>query len=272
MNYTYVRYGDHLPMVGVLQLLLNRTGLSLVPDGVFGGQTLAAVKSFQKLRGLVPDGAVGENTWGSLTDGVCLPIVDCVDVWDPRLLSGDVRYLREVGGDPLVIGGMCNGVEQVVALLAHRKNVFLLRFHGHGDRGWAGVSVGQAELDPHSKEHSDIWANPKIKPVIMKILGQLRWIFGLYGCVEFLGCETGRGKQGYQFLSQLANELHVPVIAGKHDQYFGRLQTFRVFGPTATAFPGGMNLRDWCKSRPPFAAKAEKEWHPRSVLGELKAA
>ena len=32
MNYTLLTQGDSLPMVGVLQHLLNRTGLSVVPD------------------------------------------------------------------------------------------------------------------------------------------------------------------------------------------------------------------------------------------------
>ena len=52
MNYTDLREGDRLPMVGVLQHLLNRTGASLVADGVFGARTLAAVKAFQRPRGL----------------------------------------------------------------------------------------------------------------------------------------------------------------------------------------------------------------------------
>ena len=106
MNYTDLREGDHLPMVGVLQQLLNRTGASLVPDGDFGPKTSAAVRAFQLPRGLVPDGIVGEMTWGRLTAGVSLPIVDSVDVWDPTFMSEDATYLQKAGANPLLIGGI----------------------------------------------------------------------------------------------------------------------------------------------------------------------
>jgi len=40
----------------------------LSPDGVFGGQTEAAVRSFQRGCGMVPDGIVGPKTWGALDE------------------------------------------------------------------------------------------------------------------------------------------------------------------------------------------------------------
>jgi hypothetical protein len=50
-----------------LQTALNRHGAKLVVDGVFGRLTEAAVKAFQKSRGLVPvDGIVGPLTWSEL--------------------------------------------------------------------------------------------------------------------------------------------------------------------------------------------------------------
>lgn len=82
MNYTYLSVGDNLPTVGILQKLLNRAGAKLNPDGVFGPKTLAAVRQFQRSKGLTPDGIVGKDTWPRLTEGLDLPIVDCVDVFD----------------------------------------------------------------------------------------------------------------------------------------------------------------------------------------------
>jgi hypothetical protein len=41
-------------------------GSGLKVDGIFGNNTLSAVKSFQKSRGLVVDGVVGPKTWGAL--------------------------------------------------------------------------------------------------------------------------------------------------------------------------------------------------------------
>jgi peptidoglycan hydrolase-like protein with peptidoglycan-binding domain len=49
-----------------LQTALNRHGAKLVVDGVFGRLTEAAVKAFQKSRGLVVDGIVGPLTWSKL--------------------------------------------------------------------------------------------------------------------------------------------------------------------------------------------------------------
>lgn len=49
--------------VARLQVELNRRAdAGLVPDGQFGEQTLAAVKTYQARRGLRPDGIVGSGT------------------------------------------------------------------------------------------------------------------------------------------------------------------------------------------------------------------
>lgn len=249
MNYPDLRSGDHLPMVGVLQHLLNRTGASLATDGIFGPKTMAAVKAFQKPRGMADDGIVGEATWTRLTAGVSLPILDSVDVWDPTFLQEDAKYIQKAGGNPLLIGGMCNGVGQVVSLLSAYRNVFLLRFHGHGAPGVASVSSGHGELDPKLREQADIWSNPKI----LGMLSQLRPVFGPYGCVEFIECQTGGGKSGRRLLSELASRLGVPVIGAVQDQPFGKLWSFRLSSPTVTVLPGGGNLSTWCKALPRFA-------------------
>jgi len=41
MNHTLLQSGDNLPMVGVLQLLLNRSRASLQADGHFGSLSLS---------------------------------------------------------------------------------------------------------------------------------------------------------------------------------------------------------------------------------------
>ena len=51
-----------------LQELLNSNGnYNLAVDGIFGKNTLAAVKDYQKNNSLAVDGIVGANTWGALT-------------------------------------------------------------------------------------------------------------------------------------------------------------------------------------------------------------
>ena len=65
-NYSQVGYGSSGSDVKTLQELLNSNGYSLEVDGVFGSETQAAVKDYQKSNGLSVDGIVGTNTWGTL--------------------------------------------------------------------------------------------------------------------------------------------------------------------------------------------------------------
>ena len=54
--------------VKLLQELLNSRGESLMIDGVFGPQTNAAVRRFQRRKKMVVDGVVGPKTWAALWD------------------------------------------------------------------------------------------------------------------------------------------------------------------------------------------------------------
>ena len=251
MSYPLLRERDLLPAVGVLQKLLQRPGASIDADGDFGPRTKAAVVAFQRPRGLVPDGAVGENTWPRLAAGAPgLRVVDCVDVFDPSLARLEERDIRRAGGNPIVIGGMSGGVEQAVSDIlrtAAPGSVFLLRFHGHGAPGVAGISDGHGVAGEH---HSSLSAGnlAALRPVIAR----LRPIFGPWGCVQFMHCSTGRGPSGRAMLRNIANELGVPASAGVVDQLGGGLTTFRFEGPTFTAVPGGGALRDWCRGLPDF--------------------
>ena len=62
----YLRYGSKGWYVEMLQTMLNKVGYKIAIDGIFGRQTLAAVKDFQAKHGLRVDGIVGINTWTKL--------------------------------------------------------------------------------------------------------------------------------------------------------------------------------------------------------------
>ena len=66
----YLRRGSQGDYVRVVQKILNlylAKGMTpLVPDGIFGPNTEAAVKFFQSRHKLVPDGIVGPLTRGKL--------------------------------------------------------------------------------------------------------------------------------------------------------------------------------------------------------------
>jgi hypothetical protein len=251
MNYLLLRKGDILPAVGVLQKLLNRTGAHLKADGIFGPHTKESIRHFQQVRHLNPDVVVGIKTWPRISAGVNLQIIDCIDVFDPSLGELEAADIRHAGGNPILIGGMCNGVETAInQIVAISRNVFLLRFHGHGCRGAAGISSGHGELDPDMIHRADI-ALQNLRE-IQHILSRLRTIFSPYGCVQFMHCETGGGKNGRLMLQKIANLLRVPVSAGIHTQYGGGMTTFRFEGTTYTAIPGGRSLSEWCRALPDF--------------------
>lgn len=246
MNYTLMRRGDILPTVGVLQVLLNRTGAKLEKDGVFGAATQSAVRTFQQRKHLKVDGEVGIDTWGALVAGVDLQIVDSIDIWDPTFLKEDAAYITQAGGAPILLGGMCNGVEQTVTeILKVASNMFLLRFHGHGAPGVGSSGTGHGELDPNMEERSDIYDDP----AILATLGGLASAFGPYGNIQFIQCQTGKGREGRRLLTDMAKRIGVPVTGAVQDQPFSKAASFRLFGPTVTVTPSG-SLREWCRALP----------------------
>ena len=66
---TVLKLGSKGPDVVKLQQLIH-----VYPDGIFGNNTLEAVKAAQNDLGLFPDGIVGPKTWEALLpkDGVIL--------------------------------------------------------------------------------------------------------------------------------------------------------------------------------------------------------
>ena len=253
MSYPLLHYGNKIPAVGVAQKLLNaRAGSSLTADGDFGSKTKAAVKSFQRPLGLKVDGVIGVNTWGRIsqqTDN--LKVIDCIDVFDPSLYELEYKDIITAGGQPITIGGMSNGVEQAITEIlrvAEYGKTFLLRFHGHGRSGSAGISQGNGSIpgENNSGLHMSNWAY--LEPIIRRLTP----IFGLYGCIQFMHCSTGQGTEGKTLLQSIANAAGVPATAALRVQYGGGLSTFQFEGPTYSAFPLGQNLKSWSASRPDF--------------------
>jgi len=348
MNYTYLRFGDRLPSVGVLQKLLNRAGAALDVDGKFGRETRAAVLDFQRTHlHLKQDGEVGIHTWARLTQGLSLPIVDCIDVFDTaerierlqraktlykkyqalrksrpnicadpsvletmkheelvnlaeeveidavenssaapklrasialaleamskqQLIAGITKKLAEdrreaeewtdtfanevddigkAGGNPLLVGGMSDGVEQAVTLIsAAARGAFLLRFHAHGSDGSFGVGAGRAGARGHGNRitPNGMW------DWLPKTLGRLKGNLGRYGSIELMSCNMAHGPEGREMVQLLSYHIGVPVSSGVNVQYAGLTKTFRFEGPTHTAFPNGHPIEEWCHALPDF--------------------
>ena len=65
--------GDQGLDVTMLQYMLVMCGSGIIPDGVFGPKTFAAVKAFQDAHGLAQDGVFGPETWAALAKTITHP-------------------------------------------------------------------------------------------------------------------------------------------------------------------------------------------------------
>ena len=65
-TYRQVGFGSTGSAVSKLQTILNQHGYGLAVDGIFGENTRAAVRDYQKRYNLKLDGIAGPETWGSL--------------------------------------------------------------------------------------------------------------------------------------------------------------------------------------------------------------
>jgi len=248
--YPLLRYGDRLPTVATVQILINRKmrkGTYIVVDGIYGSNTRKAVRNFQEeKRYLSRDGIVGEETWRALIQREDLQVIDSVDLTNPKDMGYEDAAIHNAGGTPIVNFGMCNGVRVVMQKIQARAgqgNVALLRFHGHGSSGNMGLTVGTGS-------HISSEFGVKFLDDLARFVSPLAWIFASYGSAELHGCSVGAGRDGRRLVSALAKAWGVPVTAGLRSQYGGGLSTFRFEGPTITAFPQGGNLGIWARSIP----------------------
>lgn len=254
MSYVVVEQGNILPAVAVTQVLLTRAGYKASADGHFGPMTKQAVQNFQRdHKPLGVDGVVSVQTWPRLVDREPgFTVLDCIDVDDGFM--GEVDHARRYGGNPLVIGGMSNGVEQAITLIAAAApagSVALLRFHGHGTAGGAGIGAGTWGFG----DQGNI-VGPKQIAKVGPLFRRLRHLFSSYGCIQFMHCSTGRGPQGTQVLQEVANATGVPATAAVRDQLGGGSTTFRFEGATKTAIPGGDSLKSWAARLPPLYGRS----------------
>lgn len=256
MPYPYLKYSDALPAVGVLQRLLQaRVDPDIGCDGHFGPETTRTVREFQRDQRLGVDGIVGQQTWPTLVAGAPgLEVADCIDVFDPSLYETEARDLRDAGGTPFMIGGASNGVEQLVSDVVRSTRpgtVFLLRFHGHGSSGLAGISSGTGAEGFHRNNITARGGDP-----LRAIIARLAPIFSAYGCIQFMHCSTGHGQDGRDMLSLVAEATGVPASGAVRTQYGGGSTTFRFEGPVVHAFPGGSTMQAWTRSLPPLIGRS----------------
>jgi hypothetical protein len=175
--------------------------------------------------------------------------------------ANEVDDIRNAGGNPLLIGGMSDGVEQAATLIsAAARGAFLLRFHAHGGDGRFGVGAGRAGDWGHGNRITaeGMWSWLPIT------LGRLKGKLGRYGSIELMSCDMAHGPEGREMVRLLSYHIGVPVSSGVNAQYAGLTKTFRFEGPTHTATPDGHPLEEWCRALPDFPKQNAS--FPRGIL------
>lgn len=256
-----VKFGELSPRVTLLQILLNSHGCTgangkrLTVDGSFGRNTAAAVAAGYRQLGFGPHhsgGAASPALLKRLLADVELSVISSVDLGDPRLKE-DVDNFRKAGADPMVLGGMCNGLGQMVTNITARARagrVAAVRFDGHGNLGrWLTISVGNvAELKGDvyraiESEYMSYIASSNFTKVT-HVISPLGRIFAPFGHVEHLGCTLGARRETRLMLGKLADLWGVPIRVGIRLQPIG---TIEIVGPSFTAFPAALDLRSWSR-------------------------
>ncbi len=255
-----VRLGDNSPRVTLLQILLNShrcVGADRKPltvDGVYGRNTRAAVSaaSLQLGFGHQAGTAASPQLMKELLADVDLTVITSIDLADPNL-QRDVDTFRKGGDDPILLGGMCNGLRQMGAEVGSRARpgrVAALRLDGHGNLGrWLTISVGDI-VDLPRPEYREVekevmsYVSSSNFTMVSSVIAPLSRIFAAFGYVEHLGCTLGARPETRAMLKQLANLWGVPIRVGIRTQPIGNVD---IVGPDFTAFPGSLNLRSWSR-------------------------
>jgi hypothetical protein len=275
--------GDRLPMVAVVQALLNAwnsRGNTLEVDGVFGRYTREEVTFFQAQQGIMAIGEVRQNTWEKLIEIQQLDVRDLVDTSD-SLLNQSSEVLRNGGAMPLEIGRVSNATagvtSRVVSSGIQRGSLVLLRFHGHGNRGSQVIGYGTgchvffetfrpeetmpslhecspAVIRPSESEAAVVGLTSRYSglsnrsldiPEIVDALRPLRDYFSPYGSIEFHGCHVGDGRDGRRFLRRISDLFGVPASGAHTTQQTA--DAIRFSGPIETAYPNSGNLTSWAR-------------------------
>jgi len=262
-----VHIAELSPRVTLLQILLNShactgvDGRRLTVDGAYGRNTRAAVVAAGKMIGVgdLSGSAARPALVQRLLADVDLSVITSVDLGDPQL-QDDVDQFRRNFDDPILLGGMCNGLAQMVLAVQSRARpgrVAALRLDGHGNLGeWLTVSVGdvvdlregnRAARQEYAAIALEIYSYISAKNFdkVNGMIQPLSAIFAPFGFAEHLGCTLGARPQTRAMLGKLANLWGVPIRVGIQKQPIGSVMD--IHGPAFTAFPRGHHLTSWSR-------------------------
>lgn len=117
--------GDRGEPVRDIQRRLTRLGITILEDGHYGADTVAAVGQFQRSRGLPADGIVGPETWTALVDAGFLLGDRTLYRRSPMMRGDDVSQLQKSLGSLGFDAGKVDGIfgpDTLRAVLDFQRN------------------------------------------------------------------------------------------------------------------------------------------------------
>jgi hypothetical protein len=147
--------GDQGRQVRALQRGLRRTGENIGVDGLFRQQTWAALCSFQRSRGLNPDGIAGPQAWAQLPATAPMPLLRLGSHGDAvaglqRVLAGEAPGRWET--KPTAVTGTFDASTSAAVQAFQRWNG--IGADGLvGDQAWAALAGGTSLEEAVGLEH-----------------------------------------------------------------------------------------------------------------------
>ena len=143
MAQSILRIGSTGEDVKYLQQSLTKLGYSPGPiDGIFGSKTETAVKAFQKAKGLVVDGIVGNNTWAAISKALQITPPSTHPLLKRGSTGAQVTYLQQsltkLGYNPGPIDGIF-GSKTETAVKLFQKSKGLVVDGIVGNNTWAAI-------------------------------------------------------------------------------------------------------------------------------------
>ncbi|PTL79674.1 peptidoglycan-binding protein [Vitiosangium sp. GDMCC 1.1324] len=205
-----LREGAHGSSVVTLQKKLKSAGFDPgAADGSFGPKTLAAVKAFQKARGLAADGVVGPKTWSALNSATA-----------PKPSTG-----ASSGGSGPTLSLGARG--EPVKALQNRLNAL-------------GFNVGAADGDFGQKTLAAVKAFQKARGLTADgVVGPKTWDkLGIK--VQTPSTPSGGGRAVNGYVNGVARQITVSPIAGGKELRSDAAAAFNRMHAAARA--AGINL------------------------------
>jgi len=149
--------------------------------------------------------------------------VNVIDAGDPGLYERWKKFSKTPGNVDIVVGGMCNGVVQVMGMITRQAplgQVDCLTFFGHGASGAQMVAGGKsrAGLSELSALSMQLFRDKRAADSLSLITPY----FSPSGEVLLMGCNVAAGQDGKDLLTKLSSIWQVPVSAADWFQSKGR--------------------------------------------------